>query len=111
MREQLPQSSSSNLRDSLCKKYSIDPASIIIFINGNIYTYSDEFKVFLKYLSVLSSGYSRNIHLMFISKTDEQKRIFKESYDGSYGVTILENLNDYDYQYVMMGQILWLLPG
>ena len=111
MREQLPQPSSSSLRDSLCRKYSIDPASVIIFINGNIYTYSDEFKVFLQYLSVLSSGYSRNIHLMFISKTDEQKQIFKESYDGSYGVTILENLNDYNYQYVMMGADLMASPG
>lgn len=111
MREQLPQSDSISLRDSLCSKYSIAPDSNIIFINGNIYTYSDEFKVFLKYLSVLSSRFSRKIHLMFISKTDEQKRIFKENYDGSYGFTILENLNDYDYQHIMMGADLMASPG
>lgn len=111
MREQLPQLNIEEARESLCLKYSIDPDSIIIFINGNIYTYSDEFKFFLKYLSVISSKFSKKIHLMFISKTDEHKNIFKENYDGSYSFTMLENLNDYDYQHVMMGSDIMASPG
>ena len=48
---------------------------------------------------------------MFISKTDEHKNIFKENYDGSYSFTMLEKLNDYDYQHVMMGSDIMASPG
>lgn len=95
----------------VCNNLNIDHSKIIIFINGSIYTYSNEFDYFVKYISKLNRKLNNTIHLIFIAKSEEHRKRFVKSYDSSFDFSCLENVSNSEFDSIMMASDVMASPG
>lgn len=58
---------SDSARAAILRKQDIDPTSLVFYLAGTVYDYSDEFEVFLDALNLLGERTERKLTLLFVS--------------------------------------------
>ena len=98
-------------KNKILKEFNIPKDKLIIYINGSIYPYSDEFELFVNMLNILSIKYKLDFHFIFIAKTKEIKNIFDKTFNKMYSFSVFEFLNDLDFNKLIFISDILASPG
>lgn len=102
-----------SIHKKVLKKYSIKDNSFILFINGTIYDFSNEFLIFIKAIKLLSEY--QNIHttiiILNINENIKEEALKIINLDKNIDLKIIGNQKEFYYNHLIKSSHIICAPG